>query len=54
MIGRIDLFTLWVTVLLVLGLIHAGKMPREQAVLAGAVLWVLGAMPALWQLATGA
>ncbi len=54
LLGRIDLFTIWVTILLVLGLVHAAKMPKEKAAVAGVVLWVIGAIPALYALATGA
>jgi hypothetical protein len=46
-IGRIDVFTLWVTALLVIGLIHAGKVEKTKAMIGGAILWVLGALPFL-------
>ena len=48
-----DLFTIWVTVLLAIGLIHAAKVPKDKAIIGAVVLWVLGAVPALWQIATG-
>ena len=44
-IGRIDLFTLWVTALVVIGLIHAGKVAKDKAIIGGVILWVLGAAP---------
>jgi len=44
-IGRIDLFTLWATTLIVLGLIHAGKVDKQKAIIGGVIIWVLGAAP---------
>jgi hypothetical protein len=52
--GRVDVFTLWVTVLIVIGLMVVARLPREKAVPAGVVVWVLGGLPALWQLAKSA
>jgi len=46
-LGRIDLITLWVTALLVVGLIHAGKVEKNKAIMGGVILWVIGALPAL-------
>lgn len=46
-IGRINVFTLWVTALLVIGLIHAGKVEKNKAIIGGVILWVLGALPLL-------
>ena len=47
LIGRLDLFTIWVTVLLVIGLSVIGKVPRQRAAIAGVLLWVIGAIPAI-------
>lgn len=52
-LGRVDVFTLWVTVLCVIGLVQAAKVPRTKAYVAGGILWLLGALPSLMQLATG-
>ena len=49
-VGRIDVFTLWVTALLAIGISVVAKLPREKAIAAGAVMWVLGALPSVWQL----
>jgi hypothetical protein len=54
LLGRIDLITIWVTVLLVIGLMHAAKLPKEKAVVAGVILWMIGALMPLFQIATGA
>jgi hypothetical protein len=43
-VGRIDVFTIWVTVLLAIGLSVTGKVSREKAIIAGVVMWLVGAM----------
>ena len=48
-LGRLDVFTIWVTVLLAIGLAVTGKIPRSRAVIAAAIVWVLGAVPLLLQ-----
>jgi hypothetical protein len=48
-LGRIDVFTIWVTVLLAIGLAVTGKIPRGRAAIAAAIVWVLGAAPLLLQ-----
>ncbi len=45
LVGRIDLFTLWITVLVVIGIKVVGNRSTEQAVMAGAIVWLLGALP---------
>jgi hypothetical protein len=52
--GRVDVFTIWVTVLIVLGLLVVAKLPSAKAVAAGIVVWLLGALPAFWTLARSA
>ncbi len=42
---RLDLFTLWVTFLLAVGLRVVGKIPMSKALLAAAIVWILGALP---------
>ena len=46
--ARVDLFTIWVTVLLAIGLHVVGKIPKQQAYLAAAITWVVGALPAVF------
>jgi ABC-type transport system involved in cytochrome c biogenesis permease component len=36
-----------VTVLLAIGLHVVGKIPKQQAYIAGAIVWVVGALPAV-------
>jgi hypothetical protein len=49
LLGRVDVFTIWVTVLLVIGLSVTGKIPRARAAIAGVIVWFLGAVPLLLQ-----
>ncbi|HET9799975.1 MAG TPA: Yip1 family protein [Gemmatimonadaceae bacterium] len=49
LLARVDVFTLWVTVLLAIGLAVVGRIPRSRAAIAGALVWVLGAVPLLLQ-----
>lgn len=48
-LGRIDVFTIWVTVLLAIGLSVTGRIPRARAAVAAAIVWLLGAVPLLLQ-----
>ncbi|MDP9202264.1 MAG: YIP1 family protein [Gemmatimonadota bacterium] len=45
--SRVDLFTIWVTVLLAIGLHVVGKIPKQQAGIAAAITWLVGALPAV-------
>ena len=45
--SRVDVFTIWVTVLLAIGLRVVGRIPKQQAAIAAALLWLLGAVPAI-------
>ena len=49
LLGRLDVFTIWVTVLLAIGLAVTGKISRSRAAIAAAIVWVLGAVPLLLQ-----
>jgi uncharacterized membrane protein len=46
--SRVDLFTIWVTVLLAIGLQLVGKVSKQQAAIAAAIVWVIGALPAVF------
>jgi hypothetical protein len=48
LVTRLDVFTLWVTVLLAIGLHVTGKVPKAQAYIAAAVIWIIGALPSLF------
>jgi hypothetical protein len=49
LLGRVDVITIWVTVLLGLGLHVTGNIPRGKAFAAAAIVWVFGAIPGLLQ-----
>ena len=46
-VGRLDVFTIWVTVLLAIGLSVTGNISRQKAAIAAVVVWMLGALPLL-------
>ncbi len=45
--GRIDVFTIWITVLIAIGLAVTGKISRGRAAIAAAIVWLVGALPTL-------
>jgi hypothetical protein len=45
LLGRVDLFTLWITVLVAVGLRVMAKIDTGHAVAAGVLVWLLGALP---------
>jgi hypothetical protein len=45
LLGRVDVFTIWVTILLAIGLSVTGRIPRTRAAIAAAMVWLLGALP---------
>ena len=47
LVGRLDVFTLWTTLLLAIGLSVTGKISRAQAAMAAVIVWFLGAVPTL-------
>jgi hypothetical protein len=47
LLSRVDVFTIWVTVLLAIGLHVVGKIPKQQAAIAAVIVWIVGALPAL-------
>lgn len=46
--SRVDVFTIWITVLLAIGLHVLGRIPKQQAAIAAAITWVIGALPAVF------
>ncbi len=54
LLGRVDLITLWVSFLILLGFEQVGKLSRAQALGATLVVWLLGALPAVWGAFTAA
>lgn len=47
-VSRIDLFTIWVTVLLAIGLSVVARIPRSRAAIAAVIVWVIGMLPGLY------
>lgn len=47
LMGRLDLFTLWVTLLIGIGIAVIGKVPRARAFAAAAMVWAVGTLPLL-------
>jgi hypothetical protein len=43
-VGRLDLFTLWITVLIAIGLCVTGRIPLRRAAIAAALVWVAGGL----------
>ena len=48
-LGRFDLITIWVTVLLAIGFYVTGKVPKGSAVVFAVLMWLIGAVPAIRQ-----
>lgn len=53
LVGRLDVFTIWVTVLLAIGIATVAKLPKDKAIIAGGVMWLFGALPSVWTLLRG-
>lgn len=47
-LGRVDVFTLWITVLMAIGLSVMGRVSLSRAAVAAGMVWVVGAIPSLW------
>lgn len=45
--GRFDLMTIWVTILLGVGVYVLGKVSKGRATVFAVIIWILGALPAL-------
>jgi len=48
-VGRLDLFTLWITVLVAIGLCVTGRIPLRRAAIAAALVWVAGGLMPILQ-----
>jgi len=48
-LGRIDLFTIWVTVLIAVGFKVIGKRSTGQAAIGAVLVWLIGSLPTLYQ-----
>jgi len=52
MVGRLDLITIWVTVLLAIGLVVTGKVTKGRAAIFGVIMWIVGSLPQIQQALT--
>jgi len=52
MVGRLDLITIWVTVLLAIGLVVTGKVTKGRAAIFGVIMWIVGSLPQIQQAIT--
>ncbi|MCC7000766.1 MAG: YIP1 family protein [Gemmatimonadaceae bacterium] len=52
-IARTDLFTIWITVLVGIGIAKIGKVPASKAAVAAIIVWALGMIPVLPALLKG-
>jgi hypothetical protein len=48
-VGRLDVFTLWITVLVAIGLSVTGRIPLSRAALVAAIVWLVGGLPTILQ-----
>lgn len=53
LLGRIDVFTIWVTILIALGIKVMGRTSNGQAVVGAALVWLVGSIPMLLQALRG-
>jgi hypothetical protein len=44
-VGRVDLITIWITVLIAIGLSVTGHIPLRKAAIAAAIVWFVGGLP---------
>ncbi len=52
-LGQLDVFAIWGVALLVIGLIHAGKLDKNKAIATGVIVFVASATPAIWAVING-
>jgi len=45
LLGRFDVFTIWATVLLAIGLAAVARIPKSRAAMAAVLVWVIGSLP---------
>jgi hypothetical protein len=44
-VGRVDLITIWITVLVAIGISVTGRIPLGKAAIAAAIVWIVGGLP---------
>ncbi|HET7585720.1 MAG TPA: YIP1 family protein [Gemmatimonadaceae bacterium] len=53
LLSRVDLFIIWTTILLAIGLSITGRISRGRAAIAAIVVWLLGAIPPMFTALSG-
>jgi hypothetical protein len=49
LVARLDVFTIWETILLAIGLQAIGKVSKSDSYIAAALVWIIGALPGVLQ-----
>lgn len=49
LLGRVDVFTIWVTVLIGIGIKVMARTTAQKAAMGAVIVWLLGSLPAIWQ-----
>jgi hypothetical protein len=44
-VGRVDVITIWITVLVAIGLCVTGRIPLRKAAIAAVIVWIVGGLP---------
>jgi hypothetical protein len=45
--SRFDLFVIWITILLAIGIYVVGKISKQQAAIVAVIVWALGSLPGI-------
>lgn len=49
LLGRVDVFVIWSTILIAIGIHVLGRVERSKAFVAAAIVWLIGALPMVYQ-----
>jgi hypothetical protein len=49
LLARVEIFTIWTTVLLAIGLSVTGNISRKKAAYAAIIVWIVGSLPSIYQ-----
>lgn len=52
-VGRMDVVTIWITVLIAIGVSVTGRIPLGRAAVAAAIVWFIGGLPTMFQALRG-
>jgi len=54
MLARLDVFTIWCTAIIAIGIVVVGKAPKSKLLPAAVIIFLIGSIPAFWQVLMGA